>query len=114
MITIDFDIGEDDVPRFVEAMTSRRRIRKRDGVQRWSLLRDLERPNIWTENYYVATWNEYIRHNQRRTKSDSSIIETLNNLHQGTKLPGVRRMIERQSVPKQADPYIKNTYKELR
>ena len=114
MITIDFDIGEDDVPRFLEAMTSRRRIRKRDGARRWSLLRDLERPNIWTEKYYVATWIEYIRHNQRRTKSDSSISEALNNLHQGTKPPRVRRMIERQTVPKQADPYIKNTYKELR
>ena len=114
MITIDFDIGEDDVPRFLEAMTSRRRIRKRDGARRWSLLRDLERPNIWTEKYYVATWIEYIRHNQRRTQSDSSISETLNNLHQGTKPPRVRRMIERQTVPKQADPYIKNTYKELR
>ena len=114
MITIDFDIGEDDVPTFLEAMTSRRRIRKRDGARRWSLLRDLERPNIWTEKYYVATWIEYIRHNQRRTQSDSSISETLNNLHQGTKPPRVRRMIERQTVPKQADPYIKNTYKELR
>jgi len=114
MITIDFDIGEDDVPRFLEAMTSRRIIRKRDGARRWSLLRDLERPNIWTEKYYVATWIEYIRHNQRRTQSDSSISETLNNLHQGTKPPRVRRMIERQTVPKQADPYIKNTYKELR
>ena len=114
MITIDFDIGEDDVPSFLEAMTLRRRIRKRDGARRWSLLRDLEQPNIWTEKYYVATWVEYIRHNQRRTKSDSSVSETLNNLHQGTKPPRVRRMIERQTVPKQADPYIKNIYKELR
>jgi len=39
MITIDFDIGEDDIPRFLETMTSRRRIRKRDGARRWSLLR---------------------------------------------------------------------------
>ncbi len=114
MITIDFDIREHDVPSFLDAMTLRRRIRKRDGARRWSLLRDLEQPNIWTEKYYVATWVEYIRHNQRRTKSDSSVSETLNKLHQGTKPPHVRRMIERQTVPKQADPYIKNVYKELR
>lgn len=114
MITIDYDIGENDVPAFLEAMTSRRRIRKRDGARRWSLLRDLEQPNIWTEKYYVATWVEYIRHNQRRTQSDSGVSDTLKTLHQGTEPPRVRRMIERQTVPKQADPYIRNVYKELR
>lgn len=114
LITTDYDIGENDVPAFLDAMTLRRRIRKRDGARRWSLLRDLEQPNIWTEKYYVATWVEYIRHNQRRTKSDSGVSDTLNTLHQGTEAPRVRRMIERQTVPKQADPYIKNVYKELR
>ena len=114
LITTDYDIGENDVPAFLDAMTLRRRIRKRDGARHWSLLRDLEQPNIWTEKYYVATWVEYIRHNQRRTKSDSGVSDTLNTLHQGTEAPRVRRMIERQTVPKQADPYIKNVYKELR
>lgn len=114
MITVDFDIGENDIPAFLEAMTLRRRIRKRDGARRWSLLRDLEQPNIWTEKFYVATWVEYIRHNQRRTISDSDVSEILSNLHQGAEPPRVRRMIERQTVPKQADPYVKNVYKELR
>ncbi len=114
MITVDYDIGESDIPAFLEAMILRRRISKRDGARRWSLLRDLEQPNIWTEKFYVATWVEYIRHNERRTKSDSEVSDTLNILHQGAEPPRVRRMIERQTVPKQADPYIKNVYKELR
>jgi len=114
MITIDFDIGESDIPAFLDAMTLRRRIRKRDGARRWSLLRDLEQPNIWTEKYYVATWVEYIRHNQRGTISDAGVTQTLHNLHRGEQPPPVRRMIERQTVPKQAEPYIKNVYKELR
>jgi len=114
MITVDFDIGESDIPAFLEAMALRRRIRKRDGARRWSLLRDLEEPNIWTEKFYVATWVEYIRHNQRRTITDSGVSNTLDNLHKGARPPRVRRMIERQTVPKQADPYIKNVYKELR
>lgn len=114
MITIDFDIGEADIPAFLETMRLRRRIRIRDGARRWSLLRDLEEPNIWTEKFYVATWVEYIRHNQRGTISDSSVDETLTKLHKGEKPPYVRRMIERQTVPKKADPYIENVYKELR
>ena len=114
MVTVDFDIGESDIPAFLEAMALRRRIRIRDGARRWSLLRDLEQPNIWTEKYYVATWVEYIRHNQRRTISDSGVSTTLHKLHRGEEPPRVRRMIERQTVPKEADPYIKNSYKELR
>ena len=114
MITIDFDIGEADIPAFLETMRLRRRIRIRDGARRWSLLRDLEEPNIWTEKFYVATWVEYIRHNQRSTISDSGVDATLNKLHKGETPPHVRRMIERQTVPKKADPYIENVYKELR
>ena len=107
MITVDFDIDDSDIPAFLESRAERRRIRIRDGARRWSLLRDLEQPNIWTEKYYVATWIEYIRHNQRRTMSDSSVSDTLHSLHRGPQPPRVRRMIERQTVPKQADPYIK-------
>lgn len=107
MVTIDFDIHEADIPEFLQTMSARRRIRLRDGARRWSLLRDLESPGIWTEKYYVATWVEYVRHNQRRTMSDSGISDALHALHQGSGLPKVRRMIERQTVPKQADPPIK-------
>lgn len=107
MVTIDFDIDEADIPEFLQTMSARRRIRLRDGARRWSLLRDLESPGIWTEKYYVATWVEYVRHNQRRTMSDSGISDALHALHQGSGLPKVRRMIERQTVPKQADPPIK-------
>lgn len=107
MVTVDFDIGEADIPAFLEAMSARRRIRIRDGARRWSLLRDLEHPNIWTEKYYVATWVEYVRHNQRRTMSDSGVSDTLRQLHRGSEPPRVRRMIERETVPKQADPHIK-------
>ena len=107
MVTVDFDIGEPDIPAFLEAMSARRRIRIRDGARRWSLLRDLEHPNIWTEKYYVATWVEYVRHNQRRTMSDAGVSETLHQLHRGSEPPRVRRLLERETVPKQADPHIK-------
>ena len=107
MITVDFDIAENDIAEFLQTMAARRRIRLRDGARRWSLLRDLEKPSIWTEKYYVATWVEYVRHNSRRTMSDSGISDALHALHRGEGPPHVRRMIERQTVPKQADPPIK-------
>lgn len=107
MVTVDFEIADLDVPAFLATMATRRRIRLRDGARRWSLLRDLEHPNIWTEKYYVATWVEYIRHNQRRTMSDSGVTDTLHAMHRGLEPPRVRRMIERQTVPKEVEPSVK-------
>lgn len=107
MVMVDFRIAQKDVPAFLLAMADRRRIRIRDGARQWVLLRDLESPEIWTESYHVATWIEYLRHNQRRTKADADVTERLLALHLGPEKPRVHRMIERQTVPLQDDMPLK-------
>jgi MFS family permease len=107
MVMVDYDIAQEDVPAFLQAMNERRRTRIRDGARQWALLRDLENPNIWTETYHVPTWVEYIRHNLRRTQADAEISEKLRALHRGESLPKVHRMIERQIVPLHDDMPIK-------
>ena len=109
MIMVDFRIAQEDVPAFLAAMADRRRIRIRDGARQWVLLRDLENPEIWTESYHVATWVEYVRHNQRRTKADADVTERLMKLHRGPERPRVHRMIERQTVPLQGDTPLKGS-----
>lgn len=98
MIMIDYEIAQEDVKAFLEVMAQRRRIRIRDGAQQWSLLRDLEHPDIWSEAYHVPTWVEYVRHNERRTHADAEVAERLMTLHRGEAPPRVHRMIERQAV----------------
>lgn len=98
MIMVDYEIAQSDVPDFLALMSQRRRIRIRDGAQQWALLRDLERPDIWTETYHVPTWVEYIRHHARRTQSDAEISDRLLALHKGPDPVRVHRMIERQTV----------------
>ncbi len=107
VIMIDYDIAQEDLPAFLKAMTERRRVRIRDGARQWALLRDLEKPNIWTETYTVPTWVDYVRHNLRRTHADAEITEKLRSLHRGASLPKVHRMIERQTVPVHDDMPIK-------
>ncbi|SFV30132.1 Predicted arabinose efflux permease, MFS family [Devosia crocina] len=99
LIMVDYRIAQSDIPRFLGLMSERRRIRIRDGARQWSLLRDLEQPDLWVESYHVPTWVDYVRHNLRRTKADADNIEQLRALHQGADLPVVHRMIERQTVP---------------
>ncbi|MBB3020783.1 hypothetical protein FHR70_003871 [Microvirga lupini] len=65
VITIEYAIREADVVAFLAVMEERRRIRRRDGARHWTLLRDLENPEIWIERYHNPTWLDYVRHNQR-------------------------------------------------
>lgn len=107
MVMVDYDIAQTDVPEFLAAMIERRRIRIRDGARQWVLLRDLENPDIWTESYHVATWVEYVRHHQRRVKSDAGVTQRLLALHKGAAPPRVHRMIERQTVSRHDDMPLK-------
>ena len=97
VITIEYVIREEDVVAFLAVMAERRRIRRRDGARHWTLLRDLENPEIWVERYHNPTWLDYVRHNQRITQADAAVGERLRELHQGPDRPRVRRMIERQT-----------------
>ncbi|HZH50435.1 MAG TPA: MFS transporter [Microvirga sp.] len=95
VITIEYVIREEDVVAFLGVMAERRRIRRRDGARHWTLLRDLEDPEVWIERYHSPTWVEYVRHNQRMTHADAAVSERLRALHKGPGRPRVRRMIER-------------------
>ncbi|MGO4572717.1 MFS transporter [Microvirga sp. 2TAF3] len=97
VITIEYIIREQDVVAFFAIMAERKRIRRRDGARHWTLLRDLENPEVWIERYHSPTWLEYVRHNQRMTHADAIVSERLRALHQGPDRPRVRRMIERQT-----------------
>jgi len=97
VVTIEYRIREKDVLEFLAVMAERRRVRRRDGAQRWSLLRDLADPELWIERYQSPTWLDYVRQNQRVTKDDAAIGDRIRALHVGPDKPRVRRMIERQT-----------------
>jgi MFS family permease len=91
VITIDYTIDPQDVPTLLTLMADRRRFRLRDGVRDWTLLRDIERPDRWTESYRVTNWTEYLRHHARRTSADARNIGQVRALHKGTEPPTVSR-----------------------
>lgn len=106
VITIEYRIASADIPTFLAAMEERKRIRRRDGASEWTLLRDLAELDLWIERYHVATWLDYIRHNQRRTIADQENSETLHRLRIPGTEPVVHRRIERQtsSLPRSRTP----------
>ena len=97
VVTVEYRIREADVLAFLAAIAERRRIRRRDGARHWTLLRDLEDPELWIERFDCATWLDYVRQAQRTTRDDAWVIDRLHALHQGPEGPRVRRLIERQT-----------------
>jgi MFS family permease len=95
VVSIEYNIRSQDVREFLQVMADRKRIRRRDGAREWTLRRDLQHTERWTESFKTATWVEYVRHNQRLTHADEAVNEALLRLHQGEGRPLVRRMIER-------------------
>ncbi|MDL2409775.1 MFS transporter [Rhizobium calliandrae] len=94
-VTVDYCISQEDIAEFLGVMALRRRARLRDGANQWVLFRDLEEPQIWTESYYVATWLDFVRHNQRQTYADAEIVSRLEALHGGDCPPKTHHKIER-------------------
>jgi len=97
VITIEHRVPPANIPAFLTVMEERRRIRRRDGARGWTLMRDLGDPELWIERYDVATWLDYVRHNQRRTVADSANSDELRSLRVPGTEPVVHRRIERQT-----------------
>jgi hypothetical protein len=97
VITIEYRIREEDIVEFLNIMSERRRIRRRDGARNWTLLRDLADPEVWIERYKTPTWLDYIRHNSRMTQDDATVFKRLRALHSGPGTPTIRRLIERET-----------------
>lgn len=96
IISITYRIAEADVPRFLELMQERRRIRRRDGARRWTLMRDLADVEVWKERYDFATWHDYLRHNTRPTQADAETSKAVRALQIGETPPTISRFIDRQ------------------
>ena len=103
-ISIDYVIRNEDAREFLDAMAERRRIRRRDGARNWTLFRDVENPELWTEMYNVPTWVEYVRLAQRVTFADVEVGDKIRRLHQGSEPPKAHRLIERTTVRSDYSP----------
>ncbi|MEM1229073.1 MAG: MFS transporter [Pseudomonadota bacterium] len=91
VVSVTHEIREADTTEFAHWMRERRRIRERDGALRWTLLRDLEAPQRWTERFEFPTWADYVRFHSRTTQEDGKVTDRIHALHQGAGVPAVQR-----------------------
>ncbi len=95
VVTVEYRIAPPDTEGFRLAMKELRRIRRRDGAKRWSLMQDLAVPEIWLERYHSPNWIEHVRRHHRFTVSDQEIEQRVLAFHQGEPPPRIRHLIER-------------------
>jgi MFS family permease len=104
VVTVEYRIALDDSERFRLAMRELRRIRRRDGAKRWSLMQDMAAPEIWIERYHSSNWVEHLRRHHRFTVSDREIEKRVLDFHQGTEPPLTRHLIERRTEGPVGEP----------
>ena len=73
LVSVEYDIAEDDIDDFVNAMRDVEAIRRRDGARNWDLYRDLALPGRLVESFTVSTWAEHLRQHERATNADAPL-----------------------------------------
>jgi hypothetical protein len=61
LVTVEYEVAPGDTHDFLKAIRQFRRIRRRDGAQRWGVYRDMESANRYLETFIVASWAEHLR-----------------------------------------------------
>jgi quinol monooxygenase YgiN len=76
LVTLTYDVPEENVEAFTDAMRNVGRSRRRTGALRWELFRDGGDPRRFVESYLVGTWAEHMRqHEGRLTGADRRFEE---------------------------------------
>ncbi|MHB9880417.1 MFS transporter [Pacificimonas sp. ICDLI1SI03] len=92
---VEYRVREADARAFMAAMEAKRRIRRRDGGRRWTLLQDLADPEIWIERFESATWTERLRLRHRVTRADEAVEQRVRSFHFGGSPIKVRLLLVR-------------------
>ena len=92
LITVEYQVAPTNVGDFLRALAARGRIRRRDGAFRWSVFRDVERPDVYVETFLVSSWAEHLRQHERLTLGDRELEGRIAALVQGE--PAIRHLVQ--------------------
>ncbi|MNZ98513.1 hypothetical protein D3C78_1177970 [compost metagenome] len=104
LVSIEYRIPVAHTRDFVRASRPLRRLRLRNGAERWALYRDVSDQESWQELFLVDNWIQHLRMLDRLTIEDRSIIDTINSMHSGEGPPVVRHGVSYESGSYEAPP----------
>jgi MFS family permease len=95
VVTVEYRVAKKDWEPFRAAMMELRRIRRRDGARRWTLLQDLSDPETWVERFQSPSWGDHLRQHRRSTVEDRAVELRAASFHRGAEPPRVRHLVQR-------------------
>ncbi len=81
LVSIEYRIPAERTRDFVRAAQPLRRLRLRNGAERWSLFRDVSNPEVWQELFLVDNWIQHLRMLDRMTLADKIVIDNVERRH---------------------------------
>ncbi len=93
LITVQYSVDESQLNEFFKNMEKLKDIRQRNGGYRWSLFKDLENPDLYTEHFLVENWQEHERQHARTSESEKAIHDATFSCLKDSELPRISHMI---------------------
>jgi hypothetical protein len=110
MIQVEYQVGRQDLPAFIEAMQHVARERRRDGAYAWGIAEHTGEPGRVIEWFLVESWAEHLRQHQRVSRADADLQAQALRFHVGPERPVVHHFLALDAAsvaggPAQADPH---------
>jgi predicted MFS family arabinose efflux permease len=89
MVTVRYEIADEDRPAFLTVMREMEYHRRRSGAVGWVLYEDQENPREMLEVFLVDSWLEHLRQHERATAVDADVRARVLAFHRGAEPPRV-------------------------
>lgn len=93
MVTICYQINQQDKHAFLQAIHKLRAVRMRHGVYQWGVFENTEQPGQYLEYFNEDNWAEHLRHHEHLPKEDKILQDHVLVFHQGEQPPKVTHFI---------------------
>lgn len=93
MVTVEYQIAEENRAAFKKALQVFSKERYRDGATRWYLHQSVEDPTLWIETFHLPSWAEHLEQHKRVTKHDADLQEEVRVLDLREEGPVVRHYV---------------------
>ena len=92
LVTVEYEVPPDQESKFLLAIRSYERVRRRDGAYQWGIFRDMVTPGRYLETFLTASWAEHLRQHERSTQADRDIEERVKDSIRGE--PKVNHLVK--------------------
>jgi MFS family permease len=93
MVTISYQVNQQDKQAFLKAIYQLKSVRLRNGVYRWGIFENTEKPGQFIEYFMEDTWAGHLRHHDRVPKQDKILQDRVLAFHEGDKPPIVTHYV---------------------